>query len=608
MVSSLIPRDYQIAAAQALWNQVHSRPDQNPLVVMATGLGKSLNIAMFVQQMLYAYPHVRIMVVTHVKELIEGNYRALMNLWPGAPAGIYSAGLGVRETRAQVTYAGIASVAKRPETFQRVDFLVIDEAHRISDNDSAMYVRFINGLKKKNPHLITIGFTATAFRMGMGMLTDGELFDVECFNIGHGESFVWAIENGYLMKLVPKHPGFQLDDSSIGIVAGDFDNKAASQAFKDQDILEQAVDTTIAFGEEQNRRSWLTFCQSIEDSELIADMFRYKGYPVEPVHSKRDDRDEVLKAFKEGKLRGVTNKDVLTTGFDHPGIDLISMLRLTRSPGLWVQMLGRGTRPVFAPGYDITTKEGRLNAILAGPKQSCLVLDFCGNSERLGPINYPTFPKRRNSSGSEDTPMRCCPQCATFIHISIKVCTECGYEFPAPEKVRPEPSEAELVKSRNQTIDLTKQPEPKQFEVFPVHRMICSHNIGKRGKRDTMRVDYFSGVRRFSTWVCFEHEIGSFPRRKAEEWWRDHCDSKSLAPTSVEKALSFSLDFVKPKFIKVWINTEYPEIVGYDFRGTCFELPPEVGGPPLQEPGPDPTLPPPAPSYQNYFGDDDIPF
>lgn len=918
----IVPRDYQVACHEALWRQVHEHPDQNPLVIQATGLGKSLQIAMFVYAMLSRYPHLRMMMVTHVKELVKGNYDTLRALWPSAPVGIYSAGLGVKDTRQQVTYAGIASVARKPESFRHIDFLLIDEAHRISDKDNTLYLKFIAGLRAINPNLIVIGFTATAYRMTTGLLVDGELFDTVCFNIGEGESFVWAIENAYLMKLIPKHPGFQLDDSSVSIVAGDFSNSEASKSLRDQNILERAVDTTIAFGLEQNRQSWLTFAQSIEDAELLSDMFRYKGHEVLPVHSKRDDRDEVLDAFRKGKIRGVTNQNVLTTGFDNPKIDLITMLRLTRSPGLWVQMLGRGTRPAFAHGYDIATLEGRRDAILAGPKQSCvlrgslvmtdrgevpieevkitdliwdgieyvkhggayakgtrnvityqglsatpdhrvwsgnrwitfgeakarvsyiskaailghpiqefnsclnllsrcwsklgenvcdalfevwniqmdrreqyedgtgrlareqllqtacsskvdrsegnrctstmhqpkrfimgkiwrawdtvsvrwsnsvwqlsngarsfrcdtragngpdrqqwslrkgkrasyytssefkqqagynknydfvssvyaaissckirgsnalsfacywfnlcrdrakmvyavkqtkgevwdihnsgprhrftcqglivsncLVLDFVGNTERLGAINYPNIPKRRGSTGDGSPPTRLCPQCGTYHHISIKVCTECGYIFPPPERLRPEASESELVVS--QTLDLTKQPPPKEYGIFDVHQMICAFNAGRNGKPDTMRVDYFSGVRRFSTWVCFEHPELSFPRRKACEWWRDHGGDRNAVPTDCNVAIELAADLAKPKFIRVWVNNKYPEIVGYDFRGTKFELPPELGGPPLQEPGPNPLDPKPSDygsgehrsdAFTAYFSEEDIPF
>lgn len=597
----LVPRDYQNAGDTALWNFVHTQHGKNPLMIMPTGVGKSLQMAMFIWHTLSVYPSTRIMMATHVKELVQGNYKTLLRLWPSAPAGVYSAGLGERNLCAQVTFAGIASVVKRAASFGKIDFLLVDEAHRISDNGSAMYRRFIDDLKLRNPHLVVIGFTATGFREGTGLLTDGELFDEVAFDLSDGEAFVWMIENGYLIKPIPKHPGFQLDSSQISIIAGDFDNKAASDAMAEQDILERAVDTTIALGEEQGRQAWLTFCQSIEDAELVADMFRYKGHAVEPVHSKRDDRDDVLKAFADGKLRGVTNKDILTTGFDLPKVDLISMLRLTRSTGLWVQMLGRGTRPLFVPGYDINTKEGRLASIQASSKQSCLVLDFCGNTERLGPINYPRIPKRRNATGDGDAPVRLCPQCNSYNHISKKFCEECGYEFPPPERVKTEAGDGELV------LDLSSivQPPPKLFEVYPVHRMVVSHNHGRSGKMDTMRVDYFSEARRFSTWVCLEHTVKSFPRVKAEQWWKQH-KGAGTAPTDVATGVDHGSELHKPKFIKVWINTKFPEIVDYDFRGTRFELPPEFGGPPLVNPESEK-----APEYIPYTGgyfEDDIPF
>ena len=84
-----IPRDYQIAAADALWNAVHSRPESNPLVIMPTGTGKSLTMALFVWGMLQRYPHLRILHLTHVKALVLGNSAALREVWPPAPAASF---------------------------------------------------------------------------------------------------------------------------------------------------------------------------------------------------------------------------------------------------------------------------------------------------------------------------------------------------------------------------------------------------------------------------------------------------------------------------------------------------------------------------------------
>lgn len=64
------------------------------LIVIPTGGGKSLIIAQLLQELLTDYPLMRICVVTHVKELIEQNFKELMGIWPTAPAGIYSAGVG----------------------------------------------------------------------------------------------------------------------------------------------------------------------------------------------------------------------------------------------------------------------------------------------------------------------------------------------------------------------------------------------------------------------------------------------------------------------------------------------------------------------------------
>lgn len=610
-----IPRDYQEAANTSLWNFIHQQPGLNPLVVEATGLGKSLNIAMFIYMWLAHYPHTRIMQVVHVKELVKGNYEELMELWPSAPAGIYSAGLNERNLRAQVTFAGIMSVHKRAASFGHIDFLLVDEAHTISDKESATYVKFIAALKEINPYLVVIGFTATAFRMSSGYLVEGELFDEVVYDIGSGESFLWAIEQGYLIKPVPKNPGFELDSDAIGIQAGDFKNNEASQAMHDQNILERAVDTTIAMGTAQDRKCWLHFCQSIEDAETVADMFTCKGYPHEAVHSKRDDRDDVIQALKTGDLLGATNMGVLTTGHNIPRIDLIGMLRLTRSPGLWVQMGGRGTRPIWLSGHDITTFDGRWASIKESGKETCLLLDFVGNTKRLGPLNYPNVPKRRGPGSGSSSMVRECPECQTYVHIGVKQCTECGHVFAPPERLsKAGASEADLVTSQIVDLtDLSQTPPPKQFEVYGVHRMVCSHHKGKNDKADTMRVDYFCGFNTFSSWVCLAHEQGSFPRRKAQQWWEAH-DGYGEGPQDIEEAVEMASLLAKPLFIKVWVNTKFPEIVGHDFIGTRFELPPELGGPPLQAPEPDPfeadaqaTINSTA-GYGGYDYDDDIPF
>lgn len=637
------PRDYQQNAHNATLAYIHDPENHTggvatkgkgpkyPLVVEATGLGKSLNISMFIWHMLTMYPHLRMMQLCHVKELVEGNYRELLGMWPAAPAGVYAAGLNRKDTRSQVTFAMINSVAKRAPTFGHVDFVLIDEAHRLSPNDAAMYTRFLDGLRAANPKLVVIGYTATDYRMQGGRLTDMGLFDDVVYDMGSGESFLWAVNEGYLIMPVPVDPGFQVDDSAISITSGDFTTSEASAALHEQDIIERAVDFSVMMAQEQGRRCALIFAQSIDDSELIADMFTYKGYPTEAVHSKRSDRDEVLRAFKAGELWGVTNKDILTTGFNNPNIDLMVTLRLTRSPGLWVQMVGRTTRPVWLPGYDISTKEGRWASILASHKQTALVLDFCGNTMRLGPINYPNLPARRGKGGGEppvrtcdgttdegrEKGMRCSP--ATIHHVSVKVCPYCGYEWPQESNLKATASDAALVSATNPLgLPVPKKIE-KEFEVFGVHEMTAVRHEGKKDqdgnkKPDTVKVTYRSGYQSFHQWVCFAHGKKTFPRRMAEEWWKAH-GGKGEAPTDIDEAVDAVGGLTMPKFIKVWVNTRYPEIEDYDFKGHKFVID-LTGEMELQEPEPDPMEKikqdaATAQMYREFSGDgyyDDIPF
>ena len=134
------------------------------------------------------------------------------------------------------------------------------------------------------------------------------------------------------------------------------------------DVTRAAVAEIVRHGE--GRGSWLVFCSGVAHARHVRDAIRGHGVSCETVtgDTPGPERDGILAAFKAGRLRCVTNANVLTTGFDAPGTDLIALLRPTKSVGLYVQMVGRGTR-------------------LAEGKEDCLVLDFAGNTARHGPID-----------------------------------------------------------------------------------------------------------------------------------------------------------------------------------------------------------------------------
>ena len=105
-------RSYQIEAVQSIFNYFATQTG-NPLVAMPTGTGKSIVIARFLQKVFQLYSGQKVMVLTHVKELIVQNHAKLMAIWPNAPAGLHSAGLNQRDTVQPILFGGIASVHKK---------------------------------------------------------------------------------------------------------------------------------------------------------------------------------------------------------------------------------------------------------------------------------------------------------------------------------------------------------------------------------------------------------------------------------------------------------------------------------------------------------------
>ncbi|MEM1346532.1 MAG: DEAD/DEAH box helicase family protein, partial [Pseudomonadota bacterium] len=131
-------RNYQEEAIAALYRWFETETG-NPLVVAPTGSGKSIILAEFTRRAVQEFPGTRVMVVTHVKELIAQHHAALLRLWPDAPAGIYSAGLGKRQAHAQILFAGVQSVARQVQRIGHVDLVIIDEAHLIPRARDTLY-------------------------------------------------------------------------------------------------------------------------------------------------------------------------------------------------------------------------------------------------------------------------------------------------------------------------------------------------------------------------------------------------------------------------------------------------------------------------------------
>lgn len=555
-------RAYQTEAVSSIYSYFQKNATGNPLIAMPTGTGKSVVIALFLHSIYMQWASQKVLVLTHVKELIEQNYAKLISLWPEAPAGIYSSGLNRRDVLQRIIFAGIASVAKRADLFGHVDLILIDEAHLVSPSEATMYRTFLAALLMINPQLRIVGFTATAYRLGYGKITEGEeaLFTDICFDICGMEAFNRLIAEGYLAPLVSKRTKTMLDLDGVHMRGGEFISKELQQAVNKDDVTRAAIEEAMQYQHE--RHCWLTFCAGVEHAIDTADIMNDMGIRTVAIHSKMKagERDDAIAGFKSGYYTAATNNNVLTTGFDHPPIDLILMLRPTASTPLWVQMLGRGTRP-----YDFN-KPGDVDPV-AFPyvKRNCRVLDFSGNVRRLGPINDPVIP-RKPGQGGGDAPVKLCGKCDCWVHASLRFCntehddgTICNEEFVFTTKLNTSASSAEIMKG-----------DMPVTEVFKVdHLTYTSHH--KQDKPSSLRVTYYSGLRKFDEYVCPLHDGWAF--RKAAKWWSDR--TSAPMPGTIEGVLETVTNLSAPTHIRVWTNKTRPEIMAFCFDGSEFgKLPP----------------------------------
>lgn len=534
-------RPYQQEAIDAIYGYF-AAASGHPLVVIPTAGGKSLVMASFVKGVLERWPDQRLLVVTHVRELIAQNHAELIGLWPDAPAGIYSAGLGRRDLGARILFAGIQSIHKRAYDIQQCDLVLVDEAHLIPGASNTMYRKFLDTLARINPHLKVIGFTATPYRTGAGMLHegDGALFT----DIAYEVSVRRLIDEGWLCPLVSKAADTKLDVSGVGSRGGEFIAGQLQAAVDLPGITASAVDEIVALG--ADRRSWLAFCAGVEHAEHVAEALRERGITAATIFGEtpKAERDRTIAAFKRGEIRALASMGVLTTGFNAPCVDLIAMLRPTKSTGLYVQMAGRGTR--LAPG-----------------KENCLVLDFAGNVARHGPID--AVDPKRPGKGKGDAPVKTCPECQSILHASLRACPDCGHVFPPPEP---------KVEASASTLAILSKGGPEWVPVDDVRY----HRHQKDGSRPTLRVEYRCGLLVHREWICFEHT--GYARQKAVHWWRQRAPHLPV-PTSVDAALGSTNALSMPTEIAIRPKGRFTEIVSARF-GPCASAPsvaarPEAG-------------------------------
>lgn len=495
-------RPYQEDVKAAVYDHLRSR-DDNPCAVVPTAGGKTPIMASICRDAVGQWGG-RVLILAHVKELLEQTADKLNVVCPDVNFGIYSASLKRRDTQHPVIVAGIQSVYKRACELDAFNLIIVDEAHLIPLEGDGMYRQFLADARVINPELRIIGLTATPYRLKTGSICtpDGFLNHI-CYEVGVRE----LIRDGYLCPLVSKAGRAKPDTSSLHVRGGEFLSDEV-ESLMDQDSLVRSACAEIA-DYTATRNACLIFASGVQHGRHIVEaMSEEHGVECGFVCGETPipERDATLARFKAGELKYLCNVNVLTTGFDAPHIDCVALVRPTMSPGLYYQMVGRGFR-------------------LHPSKQNCLVLDFGGNVLRHGPVDEIKVTTKERGDGKP--PAKECPHCRAVIAAGFATCPQCGYAFPPPERQQHDAkaSEAGI---------LSGQVTTTKYSVKDVYYNVHTKRDAKEGTPNTLRVDYRVGWNKFkSEWICFEHT--GYARQKAVAWWLKR--SPDPVPDSIERAI-----------------------------------------------------------------------
>jgi DNA repair protein RadD len=383
-------RDYQQAAVDNTI-KYFQRKREPAVIVLPTGAGKSLVIAELAK-----IAKGRVLVLAHVKELVEQNYEKYKSY--GLDAGIFSASLGKKDYSQKAIFGSIQSVARAENDFF-LDFslLIIDECHRVAEEGATQYQEVISKLKKTCPQICILGLTATPYRLGLGWIyeyaqkgeikTDQPRFFKQCvFEL----PLSYMIKNKFLtipVKIdipVTCYDFSELTEKNRMYTASEVEDLLKNQKRLTPLIVKNIIDITEKF----NRKGVMIFSSSVNHAEEILSYLPKDEARLVVGDTDLNIRDKIISDFKERHFKYLVNVSVLTTGFDAPHVDVIAILRPTESNSLYQQIIGRGLR-------------------LDQGKADCFILDYTGMGHD---IYAPEIGDKKIKKESVPVSIEC-PQC-----------------------------------------------------------------------------------------------------------------------------------------------------------------------------------------------------
>jgi len=388
-------RSYQRDALEAAQRHISESFDSF-VIEAATGAGKSHIIAAL-SEWLWNVSGKRVLCLAPSKELIEQNHKKF--LATGHPASIFSSSAGQKSLRHHVVFGTPGTVINALDRFANFAAVIVDECHGITPTIK----KIIADLKKKNPKLRVVGFTATPYRMNTGYIYKINMDGTPTDHDGYYTKLIYSIQAreliamGYLTPPTTEATSEHYATAALEVNRmGKFDAAEVERAFEGHGRkTAYIVADVVRFS--ANRKGVLLFAATVQHAqEILSSLPPHNSAIVTGITGKRE-REKILADFHARRIKYLVNVAVLTTGFDAPHVDVIALLRATESASLLQQIIGRGLR-------------------LSEGKRDCLILDYAENIERHcpdGDLFNPEIKDPRVAPGGAPIEVRC-PECSLW--------------------------------------------------------------------------------------------------------------------------------------------------------------------------------------------------
>jgi ATP-dependent helicase IRC3 len=300
------------------------------LVALPTGTGKTLVFCELIRRR-----GGRALVLVHRDELMSQTIDKLAMVAPGLHVGVVKG--ETDETHASVIVASVQTLS-RPARLQRLapDFqtVIVDEAHHLAAPSYQRILEHLGVGREGGP--LTVGVTATPER-GDGQPLAG-------WAVVYRRELLEMIRAGFLSDIRALQVHLEADFSKLHTRAGDFIDREAEEMLLGADAPKHTVQ---AYLEHAAGRKALVFTPTVRVAREMAEAFARENIAAASIDGEMplDERRKILAAYRRGDVRVISNCAVLTEGFDEPTIDCIFIARPTRSRSLYIQCIGRGTRP-----------------------------------------------------------------------------------------------------------------------------------------------------------------------------------------------------------------------------------------------------------------------